>query len=359
FKVPLVPLLPVIGIIANLYLLGQILSHVLPVILAGSTLLVGFLAYLFLSPISVDDDDDEAPADTPRVAMEKSTGSDKGTFKVLVPLANPENVPELMELAAKIAADRKGEIVALRVITVLDQLSPSAEETRIEREREILELAQGHALKHEIPFTSLVVSGRRISGSILETARTRQCSLILMGWKGFTNTKDKILGEVADAVVKNARTDLMMVKLTGKRLPKNILLPTAGGEHAGQAAMYTAALARDAGSSITVATLLPNEADDLALAKAEELLDAASKGLKDAEVQRVGKQIIRSDSVVNGIIEAGEAYDTIVVGASHQPWFRKFFFGNIPYQIAQNADRNVILVKKYNRVKGFISRALE
>lgn len=359
FKVPLMPVLPVIGIIANLYLLGQLFSHTVPVILAGSTLLVGFLAYLFLSPIQVDEDDDEAAPETLKVAHEKSTSREESTFKVLVPVAKPDNVPELIEMAAQIAGDREGEIVAIRVITVPDQLSPAATDSYIESQRDILELAQEHANKHNIPFTSLVVIGRRIASSILETARTRNCGLILMGWKGYTNTSDKILGEVSDAVVKNARTDLMLVKLVGNQVPRKFLLPTAGGEHALQAEAYTASMARTPDSSLTVASVVLNGASEDSRQKTHAVLETAKKRLEEENLPNGKTLVIESDSVTAGIIETGGQYDAIVVGATRQPWFKKFFFGNIPYLIAQDTDKTVILVKRYNRVKGFLSRTIE
>lgn len=228
----------------------------------------------------------------------------------------------------------------------------------MERERKILELAQKHAHGFEVPFTSLVVIGRRIASSTLETARTRNCGLILMGWKGYTNTADKILGEVADAVVKNVRTDLMLVKLTGDSLSKKLLLPTAGGQHATRAETYAASLATSEGSSVTVASVVGLGADADTRQKSTTLLEGASSRLAAAKVTQVDTQLIESDTVAEGIVEAGKDYDAIVVGATRQPWFREFFFGNIPYQIAQGSDKTVILVKNDNRVKGFISRTL-
>jgi len=360
FKVPLVPLLPVIGILANLFLLGQLMSHIIPVVLAGSTLLVGFLTYLFLSPIQVDEDeDDEAPIEAMKVAHEKSTARDNNTFKVLVPVARPDSVPELIEMAARIAGDHNGEIIAMRVITVPDQLSPADADSYIESQRDILEMAQQHAHQFDIPFTSLVVVGRRIASSILETARVRNCGLILMGWKGYTNTTDKILGEVTDAIVKNARTDLMMVKLVGDQVPKSFLLPTAGGEHALRAEHYCASLVGQKEGSITVSSVVSPKASADARNKTKMLLQNACSRLEVAKVPNPQMALIESDQVVSGIVKASKDYDAVVVGATRQPWFKKFFFGNIPQQIAQETDKTVILVKRYNRVKGFLSRTVE
>ncbi|HMP54427.1 MAG TPA: amino acid permease C-terminal domain-containing protein, partial [Candidatus Melainabacteria bacterium] len=53
FKVPLVPFVPILGIIANLYLLYQIIYHPYPLFMALGALLlglVGFLAWHGLQP---------------------------------------------------------------------------------------------------------------------------------------------------------------------------------------------------------------------------------------------------------------------------------------------------------------------
>lgn len=360
FRVPLVPVLPAIGILANFFLLGQIVSHVVPVVLAGSILLVGFLAYLFLSPIQTDEgEDDEAPQEALRVAMEKSTVREGTDFRVLVPIANPDTVPELIEMAARIAKDRNGEVIALRVISFPDQVTAAVADNTIERQRELLELAQHHAMEFDVPFTSLVMIGRRIASSILETARTRGCSLILMGWKGYTNTKDKILGEVADAVVKNARTDLMLIKLAGEGLPRHFMLPTAGGKHAQRAEAYTASLARAKEGSITVASVLAPGAPVDQKDRTQGLLQGVENRLREMDLAAVDTRIIKSESVEQGIVRAGSEYDAIVVGATRQPWFRKFFFGNLPYQIAKGSPKTVILVKHHDRVRGFLQRVVE
>jgi nucleotide-binding universal stress UspA family protein len=97
------------------------------------------------------------------------------------------------------------------------------------REKKILELAYSHSQNYGIPLTSLLRIAHNPARAILETARERDCDLIIMGWKGYTSTARKIFGEVVDDVVNHARSDLMLVKFAGDNPLKKFLLPTAGG----------------------------------------------------------------------------------------------------------------------------------
>ena len=61
------------------------------------------------------------------------------------------------------------------------------------------------------------------SRAILETADQRDCDLIVMGWKGYTSTAKKVLGEVVDTVVDHARADVMLVKQTSREPLRRLL----------------------------------------------------------------------------------------------------------------------------------------
>ena len=164
FRVPLVPLLPGLGIVANIYLLSQVLHHLLPVVMAMACLLLGVLAFLAWKGTQASE---VALSGTPsRVALERFVPSESG-FHVLVPLVNPANVHQLIELAAAVAAERKGEIVALRVALVPEQMPPTREDSYVERERQILELTHAQSLKYEVPITSLVRVGHDAGRAIL------------------------------------------------------------------------------------------------------------------------------------------------------------------------------------------------
>ena len=156
FRVPLVPLLPALGILANLFLLSRILHHVVPVVMAVTSLVLGVLAFLTWKGTQAAET--ALPGARSRVALGRYALRE-GQFRVLVPLANPATASQLIDMAAAIAAEREGEIVAVRIAVVPEQLPPSEEDAYVEHERSILELASSRAESLGVPITTLVRIG--------------------------------------------------------------------------------------------------------------------------------------------------------------------------------------------------------
>ena len=232
FKVPLVPLLPILGIIANLYLIAQILNHPVPLFLAIGSLAFGMLGFLAWKGAQADEA--AIPGKPSHVAHSQGRGTiDKDRFRILVPLANPENVQLLLDLAVSIAKEKNGEVLLLHVISLPDQLPTTQyDEVILERDRMLLKKARRHVESQGIPAHALIRVGHNVARCVLETCRERHCGLVILGWKGFTTSSEKILGSITDAIVNHARTDIMLVKQVGNQVPRKILLRTAGGEHA-------------------------------------------------------------------------------------------------------------------------------
>jgi len=356
FRVPLVPLLPALGILANMYLLGQILGHTAPMVMAGTCIALGLIGFTLWKGIQPEEI--ALPGAPSRVALERSASAGDSRFRVLVALANPANVPQLIELASQIATDRSGEIVALRVAVVPEQLAPRREDPYVERERRILEQAHGTALNYDVPVTSLVRVGHDAARAVLETARERDCDLIILGWKGYTSTAKKILGEVVDAVVSHARADVMLVKQTDHKPLRRFLLPTAGGEHARCAEGYLASILRVAGGSVTACSVVRPDAPEKDTEEASKrLAEAASRIKKEDELQADSK-LIRHKSVSVGVIEEADDYDAVVVGAAGGSIYPQILFGSIPETIAKRCPRTVILVKRHAPVKALMGRVI-
>ncbi len=252
FKVPLVPLLPILGILANIYLIAQIFQHPLPLLLAIGALILGLIG--FVAWKGTQSEAAILPGGISHIAHSLGRGTiEKGKFRVLVPLANPETAASLIKLATAVAKSKNGEILLLRVNRIPEQLPTTAfSEQEVEKDEAWLKEMRKISESENVPTHALIRVGHNIARAILETSRERHCDLILLGWKGYSTHSEMILGQTTEAVIKNARSDIMFVKLTNNELPRRILLPTAGGEHARCAEQYAAALARYFDGSITV-----------------------------------------------------------------------------------------------------------
>lgn len=355
FRVPLVPLLPLLGILANIFLLSQLVVHPAPMIFAVVSIFVGFLG--FLAWKGSQPEQDAMPGEPSRIALGRYAVREGG-FRVLVPLSNPDNVEPLMEIASAVAAERDGEIVALRVSVVPEQVPAELDPKSIESERRLLEQAHSIGERHGVAVTSLVRVGRNPARAILETARERGCDLLVLGWKGYSTTSERIFGEIVDAVVSHARADLMLVKLTPEARFGRLLLPTAGGEHARRAEQYAASLGKFHDGALTVCSVLTDSNDTEARQAIEERLGEATERIDRNSAVRVDEKVIHSDSIERGIIEAAEGYDAIVLGATGRGHYPRILFGSVPEKIARESGKPVIVIKRHHPIEAWVRRVL-
>ena len=356
FRVRFVPLLPLLGIVANIYLLSLILRHSEPVIMAVLWLIVGMLGFLAWKGSQAEEE--FLPGEPSRVAQ-VSTEGQESDFRVLVPIANPTNVAPLIDLASAIAKENDGEIIAMRVVSLPEQSPTSRETSYVERERRILEQAHVRAKTNGVKISSLVTIGRNPARAILETARERYCDLIVLGWKGYTSTANRILGEVVDDVVNLARADIMLVKLVGEMKFKNILLPTTGGMHARLAERYTAPIVSAYNGRLVVSTVVSPDAGATHKYSVEQGLSEAVGRINDESSVHVESQTITHKSISVGIIQASEEYDAIAMGAAGESFYKRILFGSIPENVAKHTDKTVIVYKQYSPVKALVGRVME
>ena len=378
FRVPLVPLLPALGIAANIYLILQIpiQGHLQPVLMAILALLVGLFWYAAWRGTRFEVPDAAGPGSR-IVALRASPR--EAAFRILLPVYNPHTAEPLLRIAATLARHRDGEITLLRVVQVPDQLPPEMARSAIEGEEEILERLQALEGEVGVPITTEVRVGHNVGRAILESAHEDRSHMIVLGWKGFTTTARRILGEVTDDVVRLARADILLVKFGPEpTVPRRILLPSAGGAHARKAQSYAVGLTAPAGLAapdsppapdgpaapggppapdgglLTLASFVPPGSPDERRTEQEERLGEERTELPASAA--VDTRILSGAGVAESILGAADEFDAVMVGASEDSFSNRILFGTIPERIARDAPGTVMVLKGHDRVRAFLGR---
>jgi amino acid transporter len=339
YKVPFYPVVPILGIVLNVFLaVYQFSFQPLAWYVTGGWILVGlFLYYAYFKERAADVQPQILePSRVPEV-IERNA--------VVVPLHNPDHVAALLNYAKPIARARALRTVAMSVVQVPRQL-PIHEGLRFAHHREaLLKRGREHAVSQGVTLDTELVVAHQAHDGILAGARRCGADLLVMGWKGYTDTSDRIFGEVADQVIRNAPCDLALLKVASEETPKRCLFPTAGGAHALLAAELLNVLGPAFGMSVTACQVVDPAAGPEERAEAHHWIDKTLQRIgPDVEVDRL---LIESESIAGGIALASKDFDLVVLGAAREPIFRQVLFGEIPEKVARYSPASVLVVKQY------------
>jgi nucleotide-binding universal stress UspA family protein len=269
-------------------------------------------------------------------------------FRILIPLHDADHMAPLMNLAAPIAKANQGEIIALGVVDVPINL-PTHEGLRFVHHRTpVLKQAVEYGKQLKVETRSAVRIAHRVYDGIIHAAEAERASLMVIGWKGYTSTRDRIMGEVTDKVVRHTPCDLIAVSLTGDKELKRILVPTAGGPHANLAAEYVGLYRDVLDCEVTCCYVVKPDASERERATAEEWIRKTVHltGLEG----KVKVRLIEGRRVATALVKAGADYDLIVIGASNEGVFSSVLLGEIPEKVAKYSRTPVMVVKRYEGV---------
>ncbi len=352
YRVPLYPFVPMLGFLLNIFLaLYQFNFQPIAWYVTAGWIAVGLLMYYAVF-------EKRSEPFRPQVILASANSRDKDDEKsVLVSLHNPDNILSLLQLAASVAKQRGLKLTAISVVEVPRQM-PIHEGMRFTHHRQaLLNQARQIAKEHHIELkTDLIIAHHAYDG-ILEAVEHHRADALIMGWKGYTNARDRIFGEVADHVIRFATCDLLLLKLGVTLEFDRCLFPAAGGPNAQLAATVLKGYADEHPLSLTAAYIVPPGADEEKRREGEEFLDTSMENLEGTLDYK--KKIIEAKTIAGGIARASKDYDLVVIGATREPITRKILFGEIPEKVARFSPTSVLVVKKYEgAVKSILKKML-
>jgi amino acid transporter len=352
YRVPLYPLTPILGIVANVFLgLYQFKFQPVAWYVTAGWVVMGLLFYFaYFEKLAVGTEPQVLiPGEHPQ--------EEKPDYSVVVTLHNPDHVKTLLAIAAPIAAHYKRRLVAITVVEVPTQLAIH-EGMRVSHHREpLLREAREWGTKHHVHVDTELVIAHNAHRGILQVADHQRADILLMGWKGWTDRRDRIFGEVTDQVIRHAPCDLMVLKLAPDAEFKRCLLPTAGGPHARFAAQLLNVLGKALEMDVTAGYVVPPGASPPVRDEAERWIEKTLEH-SDASLP-IKKQLIEAKSVAGGLALASREFDLVVIGAAKEPLFRKMLLGEIPEKVARLSPASVLVVKRYEgAVRSLVKKLL-
>jgi amino acid transporter/nucleotide-binding universal stress UspA family protein len=339
FYVPFFPWPPIIGIVTN---------TALALFLAVETDRVGLLTIAWIAGGILlywgyfrDREEEDRPKEI--LHQEALVSVD---YSVLLPVASEIHATELGRLAALLAKDQSGEVLALNVIKVPSSLQLSDGRYFLKERRPILENVIEEARQLHVPVHTMLRLGRSVPEAIIKTVAENSSDLILFGWPGESGSNDQLFGSVIDHVVANPPADVVVFRSRPYGTLAHILVPVAGGPN-GRLALTTAvSLARNTPEETTVVLLYvvpPGTDQQTANARAETAFRRANDTVSYPAIEH---RVVAAESPLAGILAEAETADMVVVGASEERGFRNLLLGNVAQQVAEKVACPVLIVRR-------------
>lgn len=340
YRMPLYPVLPLLGFVINLALaIYQYTFDPIPwLVVAGWTIGGLFLFFAVIEP--------KVRQAGPQVLeIEKpETEEEDDRFRIVVPLANPDSVENLISIAAAIAKPKNGVIIALAVALVPEQL-PIHEGIKLTQHvKPLIRKARAVAGDLGVELHGELQIAHALQHPMINSVQDHKADLMIMGWKGFSRTRDKIFGEITDYMIRHCPCDLAVVKNVPGDISR-ILFATSGGPHATLGATFTRDIAKQKNASIDACVVIPANAGQDDEKEALERIEKSTEALY-ADM-KPGQLVIKADSVAAGIAKASKEFDLVVIGAAPIKPFKYAIAGEIPEKVARYSPRSVMLIRKW------------
>lgn len=289
----------------------------------------------------------------PSYVVYQSRSPATGKGRILLPLANPEHINDLLKIAAAIAKYHQYEIQCLRVICVPNYVYPAQANVETDAERQLMQQLEDWGKASGISLHTQIRIATDISEAILETITREQIDLLLMGWKGQSSGIESIFGNVVDTLIHQASCDLLLIKLgtAPHAFPQQLdlrhkwLIPTTGGDRIHKLLAILPALAN--------LHSIPPKIQLCQVSSANSGGHYTTDFLQAVELVKnkldcpIFPLLIPSDSVSKAVIELTQhkKYGLVVLGASNEGLLQNVMNGNIPEAIAHYANSTVIIFR--------------
>jgi nucleotide-binding universal stress UspA family protein len=345
YTVPLYPFTPILGAITSFALIYFIEPTIVTL---GFGLVAAAVAWYFVYARTrtekqgilgqyVQARSEEMPDSA--VAAADGVQPDGGSYRVMVPLANPEHETDLITLASAVAKQRGGGVLATHIVTVPDQTSLSYGAEHVDeldaQSSELLAAAEADAETFGVPVETQTILSHRSFEEIFTAAESHGADLVVMGWGPDAHGSPGRAESAIDELAHDLPCDFLVFKNRGFD-PSRVLVPTAGGPDSELSAATARMLRAEYDSDVTLLHVADDESEGRAL------LDewAEENGLGDATLR------IETGDVETAIETAAADASLVIIGATEEGLLERLVRGSLVLDVVDEVECSVLLAEK-------------
>ncbi len=344
FRVPFVPLIPILATVINI-VLAVVLFFYRPL---GVWVCVGYIIFgIAIYYLYARKKEFVAKAEPVIHAEQPVIELDPSSFHILVPVANTKTIHQLQRFATGLAKPFEADITVLNVIHVPSQTPLSEGRKYLGAARSLLSKAITVAEDQGIPVYSLVKLTRNVPKAIIETCEQRKIDLMILGWESIQAARNRVFGTKLDVILLNTICDIALVCRSPAKAAdiKKVLIPVSNIKFAVLSLKIAEAMFPENDMKIVLLHATPY--DDISEVK-EKFAADLQKCSGEITPERFQIVIRKTYRASEAILNEAPNYDLIVMGAPEEGLIKRALFGDLPNRIAKEFDIPIILTKKYH-----------
>ena len=348
FTVPLFPLIPVLGIVGNLFIAVWLFRYSPMAWLSAVVWIAGgFLLHRYYA----------APKEETALALAARIEKiERKEYRVLVALSSARTADSIVEVGIAIARRYGGEIVCLSVAEVPEDQPLIAGLDRAGSYDELIAEGVRQAREAGLAARGLIKVSHRISQGIVETAREEGCNFIVVGRRRNPTFLSWVFATTLEGVMAEAPCDVAIVGGRVRRgVVRRVVLAVSPGRHPRLAAELAPAFAEQCQATIRPLTVVPST---VAQDEAQKLREQAERMLEEVGLE--GRlAVVRSDDVVEAILSHSDSGDLVLLGGATGSAVAQLLASPVPVELIERGQVPVVFVRSYEaRRRGWVERAL-
>jgi Kef-type K+ transport system membrane component KefB/nucleotide-binding universal stress UspA family protein len=283
------------------------------------------------------------------------------TYKIIVPVANPNTQAGLLQIASAIAGNKSALVHPLSLIELQEdyqyESTPEAADRLITKRRESIEKIVNTLEPESIGQSIMPIVGisQDVARETAHIATNEQANLILVGWHRSTFTTNHLGGRVGQ-ILNSSPTDVA-VFVDRKPYPwQSLLVAYANNIH------------DDLALSLAIRMLFSNSQRQLKIIQFEqtEPMEGISSELRKT-IEKLPQQVrsrieietVEAGDPIQVVIQASLAADLTIAGTSRTWGIERQTLGRYTDKLARECESSLLITRRYNQVAYHLDSLIE